>query len=124
LATLRDSLIEQLAGINLPDDAAAWAHRNISAKNSLTAADAKIIEERFRARLATISDPRGLWCRRNRCWLGLYQAPMPTTTSPRRARNLPRGQKHRAGTGATRFDKNGPHARLIVAIVGKLFFTH
>jgi hypothetical protein len=30
LATLRDSLIEQLAGINLPDDAAAWAHRNIS----------------------------------------------------------------------------------------------
>jgi hypothetical protein len=55
-ATLRESLIEQLAGINSPDEAAAWAHRNIHAKNSLTAADAKIVEEQFRVKVAAISD--------------------------------------------------------------------
>ena len=38
------------------DDAAAWAHRNLAAKNTLTAADAQIVEERFQARLSTISD--------------------------------------------------------------------
>ena len=55
-ASLRESLIEQLAAINSPDEAAAWAHRSLSAKNTLTAADAKIVEERFQARLSTISD--------------------------------------------------------------------
>jgi hypothetical protein len=37
---------------------AAWAHRNLPAKNTLTATDAKIIEERFKARLSTIGDAR------------------------------------------------------------------
>ncbi len=55
-ASLRESLIEQLAAINSPDEAAAWAHRNLPAKNTLTAADAKIVEERFQARLSKISD--------------------------------------------------------------------
>jgi hypothetical protein len=55
-ATLRESLIEQLAGINSPDEAAAWAHRNMPAKNSLTAADAKTVEERFRVKVSAISD--------------------------------------------------------------------
>jgi ERF superfamily protein len=55
-ASLRESLIEQLAAINSADDAAAWAHRNLPAKNTLTAADAKIVEERFQARLSKISD--------------------------------------------------------------------
>src|SRR5262249_8181825 len=53
-ASLRESLIEQMAAINSADEAAAWAHRNLPAKNTLTAADAKIVEERFRARLSAI----------------------------------------------------------------------
>ncbi|HKM54060.1 MAG TPA: ERF family protein [Isosphaeraceae bacterium] len=57
-ASLRESLIEQMAGINSADEAAAWAYRNLPAKNTLTAADAKIVEERFRARLSTIGDAR------------------------------------------------------------------
>jgi uncharacterized protein (DUF433 family) len=48
-------IIEEL-GINSPDEAAAWAHLRLPAKNKLTAADAKIMEEEFRARLATVSD--------------------------------------------------------------------
>src|SRR5258705_6064177 len=53
-ASLRESLTEQMATINSADEAAAWAHRNLPAKNTLTAADAKIVEERFRARLSAI----------------------------------------------------------------------
>src|ERR1044071_5152938 len=41
-ASLRESLIEQLAGIKSADEAAAWAHRNMAAKNTLGAGDAKI----------------------------------------------------------------------------------
>src|SRR4249920_546850 len=58
-ASLRESLIEQMAGINSADDAAAWAHRNLPAKNTLTAADAKIVEEQFRARLSAIDASHG-----------------------------------------------------------------
>src|SRR5262245_23289653 len=59
-ASLRDSLIGQMATINSADEAAAWAHRRLPAKNSLTAADAKIVEERFQARLSTIDDREDL----------------------------------------------------------------
>jgi hypothetical protein len=55
-ASLRESLIQQMAAINSADQAAAWAHRNMRAKNSLKAADAKIVEELFQARLSTIGD--------------------------------------------------------------------
>src|SRR4249919_3045868 len=55
-ASLRESLIEQMAAINSEDEAAAWAHRNLPAKNTLTAADAKIVEERFQAKLRNITD--------------------------------------------------------------------
>jgi len=53
-ASLRESLIEQLVVINSPDEAAVWAHRNLPAKNKLTAADAKLVEERFQQRLSHI----------------------------------------------------------------------
>jgi ERF superfamily len=55
-ATLRDQLVAELVAINTADDAAAWAHRNLPFKNSLTAEDAQIVEVQFQARLATIGD--------------------------------------------------------------------
>jgi hypothetical protein len=58
-ASLRERLVAQLAALHSSDDAAAWAHRNLAAKNTLTAADAQIVEERFRARLSTIDDGLG-----------------------------------------------------------------
>jgi ERF superfamily len=57
-ASLRESLIKQMAAISSEDEAAAWAHRNLPAKNTLTATDAKIVEERFQARLGEISHLR------------------------------------------------------------------
>ena len=53
-ASLRENLIEQLAAINSADEAAAWAQRNMPAKNKLMAADAKMVEERFQAKLLQI----------------------------------------------------------------------
>jgi hypothetical protein len=55
-ASLRESLIQQMAAIDSADEAAAWAHRSLPAKNTLTGADAKIVEERFAARLRVIGD--------------------------------------------------------------------
>ena len=57
-ASLRESLIQQMAAISSEDEAAAWAHRNLPAKNSLTASDAKVVEERFEARLGRMRDDR------------------------------------------------------------------
>ena len=58
-ALLRERLVEQLAAIHSIDDAAAWARQNLSAKNTLTAADAQIVEEGFQIRLSTIGDGLG-----------------------------------------------------------------
>src|SRR5215472_6059846 len=55
-AILRYRLLNQLAAIGSADEAASWAQRNLPAKNTLTATDAKIVEERFRDRISTIGD--------------------------------------------------------------------
>jgi hypothetical protein len=53
--SLRQALVQQITDISSEDEAAAWAHRNMAAKNTLAAADAQMVEERFKARLSTIS---------------------------------------------------------------------
>ncbi len=53
-AELRDRLLAELANVASGDEAAIWAHRNLRAKNDLTAADAQRVEEAFQARLATL----------------------------------------------------------------------
>jgi len=55
-AILRERLLDQLVAIGSPDEAAVWAQRNLPAKNTLTAVDAKIVNEWFQAKLSTISD--------------------------------------------------------------------
>src|SRR6516165_9812037 len=54
-AILRERLLGQLVAINSTDEAALWRH-NLSAKNKLTADDARIVEEEFQTRLSTIDD--------------------------------------------------------------------
>jgi hypothetical protein len=53
-------LVADVAAINSADEAAVWAHQNLPAKNSLTAADAQILETRFQERLAAIGDGAAL----------------------------------------------------------------
>ena len=53
-ARLRDQLAAELSCLNSAEDAANWAHRILSDKNSLNAADAQQIERAFRTKLATL----------------------------------------------------------------------
>src|SRR6516165_2900687 len=50
-AIIRERLLEEMVAIGSTDQAAVWAQRNLPAKNALTTVDAKIVEERFQARL-------------------------------------------------------------------------
>ena len=52
----RERLQEELAGITGPDELAAWAHRVLPLKNSLTTADARAIEEVFTVKMAAFSN--------------------------------------------------------------------
>jgi hypothetical protein len=57
-ASLRDQLISEIQNLNDGDDLALWAHRRLSAKNTLTADDARAVESSYQVRLEalTISD--------------------------------------------------------------------
>ena len=55
-ATVRERLVAELSAINTADEAAVWAQQNLLVKDTLTAGDAKILEERFHARLSAISE--------------------------------------------------------------------
>jgi hypothetical protein len=57
-AVQRDRLLVELGALQSADDAAAWAHLSLPAKNSLTVEDARSVEARFRAKLATFDEPR------------------------------------------------------------------
>jgi hypothetical protein len=51
---LRDQLTAEIEEIKSDEEAANWAHRVLSAKNTLTTADAERVEQAFQARLASI----------------------------------------------------------------------
>jgi hypothetical protein len=56
-ASLREQLLAEINDLHSSDDAALWAHRSMARKNALTAADAQQVEERFRAKLASLANP-------------------------------------------------------------------
>ena len=94
-ATLRDQLVEELRAIASPDEAAIWAHRIFGAKNSLTEADARQIEDAFQAKLATLDQRSG-------------QPSPPTRSAPRNSSTrLPRQRVRPPGaTAADGIDKS------------------
>jgi hypothetical protein len=55
-ALQRDRLLAELDGLQSADDAASWAHRSLPAKNTLTAADAQLIEAGFLGKLLAFGD--------------------------------------------------------------------
>jgi ERF superfamily protein len=56
-AQLRNRLLAELNDLGGRDDAAIWAHRCLSEKNTLSAPDALRVEEAFQAKLATLAAP-------------------------------------------------------------------
>src|SRR5262249_47389697 len=53
-AALRDQLIEELASIAAMEEAVVWAQRSLPAKNTLTSADADILEQAFQVKMQSL----------------------------------------------------------------------
>jgi hypothetical protein len=68
-AVLSGQLLEEVTAIAAADEGVAWAQRRLEAKNTLTAADAGLLEQAFREKMASLDvldgpapispDPRG-----------------------------------------------------------------
>jgi len=54
-AALRDRLLSEISGLASQDSAATWAGEALPAKNTLTAADAKLVEDAFEQKLSRLS---------------------------------------------------------------------
>jgi hypothetical protein len=50
-AALRDQLLAEMANMTGAEELLGWAHRSLPAKNKLTSADARLVEEAFEAKL-------------------------------------------------------------------------
>jgi hypothetical protein len=55
-APLRDRLLGELSGMQSSDEAASWANRSLPAKNTLIVADAQLVEEGFRVKIAALGE--------------------------------------------------------------------
>ena len=55
-AALREQLLAEITGLTSAEESVEWAGRSMGAKNSLTALDARLVEEAFRAKVAVIGD--------------------------------------------------------------------
>jgi hypothetical protein len=55
-AALRDRLLSEVAGLASQDGATSWAREALASKNSLTATDAKMLEDAFEQKLAGFLD--------------------------------------------------------------------
>ena len=65
-AALREKLLTAVGSITSADSAAIWAREALAAKNRLTAADAKLVEDAFEHRLSELAPSRDCGSRR-RC---------------------------------------------------------
>jgi ERF superfamily len=55
-AQLRDRLLGELSGLQSSDEAADWANRSLPAKNTLIIADAQLVEDGFRVKMAALGE--------------------------------------------------------------------
>ena len=55
-AQLRDRLLGELSGLQSSDEAANWANRSLPAKNTLIVADAQLVEDGFRIKMAALGE--------------------------------------------------------------------
>jgi hypothetical protein len=55
-AQLRDRLLGELNGVQSSDEAANWANRSLPVKNTLIVADAQLVEDGFRIKIAALGE--------------------------------------------------------------------
>ena len=58
-AVSRHKLLRELASLKSPDELASWAHRILPAKNTLTAIDARLLEDAFAFKITALADVDG-----------------------------------------------------------------
>ena len=57
--SVRELLVAQVQALDLPDAAVVWARKSLSAKNSLSTADARAVEDAFQAKIASLDKDDG-----------------------------------------------------------------
>ena len=92
-AALRDRLVGELKDIASGEDAAVWAHRILSDKNSLTDADARLLEDAFQARMTAVQSAADL----GNAALSLASSALRPPMSVERQPQKPAGRSSRAG---------------------------
>jgi hypothetical protein len=92
-AALRDRLVGELKTIASGEGAALWAHRILSDKNSLTDADARLLEAAFQVRLAALESVADLGNAATSPALSGHQL----ASSVERRSQVPAGRTPRAG---------------------------
>ena len=108
-AELRDRLIAELGSLAAGDDAALWAHRSLTEKNKLTAADALQVEEAFEARVTGLAVPQ-----RRR------QPEAQPERSPTKSSKAPKKRVRHQGDRQERSDAAGAAAAFVTAITSSL----
>jgi hypothetical protein len=96
-AALRDALLSELEALTTSDAATTWAHRILASKNTLTATDARRIEDAFQSKLTGLGGGDADIIDTQTSVAGL--AP---TTSPKR----PRAEEVGQGPGSSSIDKS------------------
>jgi ERF superfamily len=85
-AALRNNLLAEVASLTSADFAVTWAVRALGAKNSLIAADAKLLEDAFEQKLSDLSSP--------------VVNEVSASESARVVEVMPQGEPQAAGTGS------------------------
>jgi hypothetical protein len=80
-AQLRDKLLIEVGNIASADLAGAWAREALVAKNSLTAADAKLVEDTFERRLSELPSSDAAAASSNECSVPQIEGPRAVATS-------------------------------------------
>jgi hypothetical protein len=80
-ALQRDRLLVSLNGVQSNDEAVGWAEQSLPAKHTLTAADAGVVEDQFRLKLATLGDELLPELQHDAQELPKGTAPQPTSDS-------------------------------------------
>jgi hypothetical protein len=89
-AALRDRLLSEIAGLASQETATSWARAALAAKNSLIAADAKLLEDAFEQKVAGLSPAQAA----TPVDAGASSPPAPTPQEPRPSDSVDHADPH------------------------------
>jgi hypothetical protein len=108
-AALRDKLLAEVASLTSADSAVTWAARALGAKNSLIAADAKLLEEAFEQKMSLVGDSSA-----GESAAALKVTPQEEPQASRAGSDEPRGiDKSVLAVAAPRRYRNREHLRYV-----------